>query len=120
MTNDHNDQLQRNLRNVPVRSGAYISWYPHLAEILNDELGRSKYNRAAGNLFVATPDFRFLDDAQYGLERVANHTLPWTDFKTLRARKSAYAPRDFELMESSRASNRSQPYSFPVLDAIAR
>lgn len=116
-TQDPNYPLQRNLRNMPVTGGWYRMRYPHLADILKDEPGRSKYNRAANNIFVATHDFEFLDDAQTGIERIGNRTVPWSVFKTLRASKQTYTPHDFDLLESAIALG--QANIFPSRDGIA-
>jgi hypothetical protein len=97
MTSDVNGTLQRNLRNMPVADIAYRSRYPRLASVLSDEPGRTKYNQASGNLFVASREFEFLDGAQEGLAVSANRAVPWSAFKSLRGPKAKYAPGDFEL-----------------------
>ena len=99
-TLDVNGQLQRNLRNVPVASQAYRSRYPHLSDILEDEPGRSKYNRVSGNLFVESEPYQWMDEAEKGLEAKENSVVPWTVFAHLRGRKSTYRPADFTLSES--------------------
>ena len=60
--------------------------------MLDDEPGRSKYNRASGNLFIASRDFEFIDGAQLGMAQDGNRTQPWSVFKTLRGPKAAYTP----------------------------
>ena len=101
MVQDPNGHLRRSLRNMPVTSDTYRSRYPQLAGLLDDEPGRSKYNRATNNLFVVSRDFEFLDGAQTGLEQSGNRALPWSAFKTLRGPKASYTPNDFELLESA-------------------
>jgi len=95
-TLDPRGSLRANLRNMPVGSDAYRSRYPRLAELLDDEPGRSKGNRATGNLFVASKEFEFLDGAELGMAQQGNRTQPWAVFKTLRGPKASYQPPDFE------------------------
>jgi len=95
-TLDSRGTLRANLRNMPVNSDAYRSRYPRLADVLDDEPGRSKGNRASGNLFVASKEFEFLDGAQLGMAQDGNRTQPWAIFKTLRGPKAGYLPEDFE------------------------
>ena len=116
-TLDPNGQLQRNLRNMPVTGGWYRMRYLHLADVLKDEPGRSKYNRASNNIFVSTRDFEFLDDAQTGIERMGNRAVPWSIFRTLRAKKQVYTPHDFDLNESALAPG--HVITFPSRDEIA-
>ena len=111
-TQDANGQLRRNLRNMPVASIAYRSRYAHLADILDDEPGRSKYNRASDNLFVASRESEFIDGAESGLQRSGNRAVPWTVFKTLRATQPHYRPQDFELVAQEAGG-------FPRRDTIA-
>ena len=115
-TRDVSGPWQRNLRNVPYAGELYRSRYAHLADILKDEPGRIKYNRAVGNLFVASRDYQFLDDAQSGIELTGNQAVPWSVFKTLRAPKAVYAPHDFDLSASTLVSLQGQ--AFPGRDGI--
>jgi hypothetical protein len=116
-TMDANGYLQRNLRQVPANTEVYRARYPRLAEVLSDEPGRSKHNRAVGNVFVDSRDFEFLDDAQLGITRVGNLTATWSVFKTLRATKKRYAPSDFEL--SANSFTAAQLALYPSRDGIA-
>ena len=94
---DPTGHLRRNFGNVPVESEAYRTRYPRLAKLLSDEPGRAKYNRVAGNLFVASREYQFLDDAQSGIALSDNRVAGWEVFKTLDAPKGTYRPEDFEL-----------------------
>jgi hypothetical protein len=95
---DPNSQLRVSYRNVPVSSPAYLQKYPLLSQILSDEPGRTKYNRATGNIFVSSREFELIEDAQLGLGRSGNFRRDWSIFKTLRGPKAEYLPADFELL----------------------
>ena len=96
-TLDPRGTLRANLHRVPAAGELYRSRYPRLFQVLDDEPGRSKYNRATGNLFIGSQDFEFLEGAQLGMAKEGNRHKPWSVFKTLRGPKAFYAPQDFEL-----------------------
>ena len=50
-TEDKQGTLQTRLKAVPYKHRTYSDRYPHLATILEDELGAPKYNIAKGNYF---------------------------------------------------------------------
>lgn len=110
-TLDSHGQLQRNFRNVPVKSDIYRTRYEHLENILSDEPGRAKYNSAKNNIFISTQDFEFLNDAQKGIERIGNKTVSWSAFKTMRVGKQVYKPQDFDMIERYMKLDKSIVYS---------
>lgn len=111
-TLDPNSELRRRFRNMPVSSQPYSSRYANLADILDDEPGRSKYNRVSGNLYVDSRASEFMDGAESGIQFSGNRAAPWTVFKTLRGAKARYVPQDFVLASDSGAV-------FPDRSAIA-
>ena len=58
---DINGTIQTTLRAVPYNRPPYSTRYPHLANVLEDEPGRPKYNRIARNICVGPQWIEWLD-----------------------------------------------------------
>jgi parallel beta-helix repeat protein len=66
MTEDKNGQFQKALRSVPYNLAPY-NRYPHLANILEDELGAPKYNVYRRNQVIGNARLDISKDAEAGI-----------------------------------------------------
>lgn len=67
--------LEQRLREVPYQSPAW-SKYPHLANILEDEPRRQKYNTVSSNAFVASGPISLDPESRAGVTQESNVALP--------------------------------------------
>lgn len=70
VTEDKQGTLQKGLEAVPYKQSLYKARYPHLGDILEDELGMPKYNIAKGNMIFGGGYFRIAKDAETGISLV--------------------------------------------------
>lgn len=66
MTDDPAGAFRKKLRDVPYADAPYKEQYPNLANLLDDEPGRPKYNVLRGNVFMGNSAVRVLDEAKGG------------------------------------------------------
>lgn len=66
-TDDPNGTLRKHLAEVPYNQTPYKARYPHLANILVDELGAPKYNVVRRNHLIGNAAVRINKDAEAGI-----------------------------------------------------
>jgi hypothetical protein len=67
MTDDPNGTLRKLLAEIPYNHAPYRERYPHLANILDDDLGAPKYNVARQNVFQEHSALQISKDAEAGI-----------------------------------------------------
>ena len=80
MTLDSNGVFQQRLNDVPYRKVLWAKRYPRLANVLNDQLGVPKYNKACGNVVVKGQPYFVKSDVP--LEKGLNELLEGISVKS--------------------------------------